>query len=719
MISPLSSFSSLSIAALLAITIGCSQQAKLEDHLAQGNASFESGDYRTAEIEYKNVLQIDSNISEAIGNLGLIYHSQGRLLQAYPFLNHVRDIEPENLLYRGKLGTLLHQAGNTQEAWDEALFILEKAPTDKTALFLLQAASMNLKKMDEARFKIESIHASTPSAAANVALGMIDAIGSDFDAAEKRVQTAIELDPNLSEAHAAMGSLHWARGEQDAADAAYRRSFELAQGDSSRQFIYAQYKFRSGDADAANRLVDQILETAPRFVPALTLKAQLESAEANFEDATAISDEILQLTPYNPEAILLSSRLKLAQNQFEDAIRQLERAVERFPEIDALTYQLALAHLGNNEPIKSTANLTRTIVINPNHNEAILMQAALNARQGDPEAAIVSLQEVIIKNSKNIQAQTLLAQIHLESGHLDEALNLYQALGKQLENNPAPPQLEAEVLLRMNQSDLARDALTRSLKRNVNYLPSLVRITDLDIADRRFNDAVSRIDSLFAEAAEPAYLHMLKGKVMLASEDAAGEMELKRAIELKPTLRDAYLYLAVHYTISKKLDQAIAKLQAMVDLNSEDIEALMRIGGIYEQREDFASARSTYTKVVKANKDNSAALNNLAYINAEHFNKIDVAYDQAMRARDLRPTDPAIADTLGWVNFKRGDYTLALSLIKESATKISQHPEIQYHLAKAHAALKETVEAKAAFSKALELGLEGDKAAEAKQAIGQ
>ena len=272
----------------------------------------------------------------------------------------------------------------------------------------------------------------------------------------------------------------------------------------------------------------------------------------------------------------------------------------------------------------------------------------------------------------------------------------------------------------MGKTDEARAALARSLDRDPNYLPSLERITDIDIAGSRFDEAVSRIDSMFQNSTVQAYLHMLKGKILLAGEDnAAGEIELKRAIELKPTLRDAYLYLAAHYTTTGTHDQALDKLQAMVDLNAKDIEALIRIGGLYEQRQDFSSAKSTYEKILKADKNNGPALNNLAYINAEHFNELDSAYDQAMQARNLSPTDPAIADTLGWINFKKGDYELALGLIKESAAKISQHPEIQYHLGKAHAALNEDASAKAAFSRALELGLEGEKADEAKKALGQ
>ena len=718
---------SLSLPIFLLLTIspfglftGCSQQVKLDEHLIRGNESFEQGDYQTAEIEYKNVLQIDSSITEAVGNIGLIYYRQGRLIAAYPFLTQARTLEPDNLIYRSKLSSLLQQGGGSQEAWDEASFVLETDPTNKTALFALQTAALGLQKIAEARRKIGQLNTSNPSAPAVLALGMLDAIESNFDGAEARFQEAVKLDPNLGEAHAAIGGLHLARNEIDEANSFYQKSYDLSKGDPSKQFIYAQFKFRTGDKEAANKLIEEILENEPRFVPALMLKTQIISADAKFEDATKLADKILRLTPYNPKAILLSSQLKLAQNQFDKAIFQLERATERFPQSDALTYSLALAHLGNKEPIKTSANLARTITINPNHNEAILMLAAINARNGDPESAIISLEAVIIKNSQNVQAQVLLAQVHLEAGHLDEALNLYQALGNQQETNPAPPQLEAEVLLRMGKTEEARAALARSLDRNPNYLLSLGRITDLDIAGRRFDEAVSRIDSMFENSTDQAYLHMLKGKTLLAKEDnTAGEMELKRAIELKPTLRDAYLYLSVLYTITEKHGQALDKLKAMVDLNAEDIEALMRIGGLYEQRQDFTSAKSTYEKVLKADENNSAALNNLAYINAEHFNKLDLAYDQAMQARNLSPTDPAIADTLGWINFKKGDYQLALSLIKESVAKISQHPEIQYHLAKAHAALDNDANAKTAFSKALEFGLEGEKAAEANTALGQ
>ena len=160
----------------MTLFLACSQQAQLDEHLIRGNESFEKGDYQTAEIEYKNVLQVDSSITEAVGNLGLIYFRQGRLVEAYPFLTQARILQPENLIYRSKLCSLLQQAGKPQEAWDEASFVLAKDPTNKTALFTLQIAGLNLQKMGEARTKIEQLNADKPFAAAVLALGRLDAL---------------------------------------------------------------------------------------------------------------------------------------------------------------------------------------------------------------------------------------------------------------------------------------------------------------------------------------------------------------------------------------------------------------------------------------------------------------------------------------------------------------------------------------------------------------
>ena len=52
----------------------------------------------------------------------------------------------------------------------------------------------------------------------------------------------------------------------------------------------------------------------------------------------------------------------------------------------------------------------------------------------------------------------------------------------------------------------------------------------------------------------------------------------------------------------------------------------------------------------------------------------------AEKARQVSPTDPATADTLGWILYKKGDYARARALLEESAGKMSEQPEVQLHV---------------------------------------
>jgi Flp pilus assembly protein TadD len=72
-------------------------------------------------------------------------------------------------------------------------------------------------------------------------------------------------------------------------------------------------------------------------------------------------------------------------------------------------------------------------------------------------------------------------------------------------------------------------------------------------------------------------------------------------------------------------------------------------------------------------------LNNLAWIYGERGDPR--ALELAKRARDALPSDPSIADTLGWLHVRGGDVEAGLPLLAEAATAMPADGEIRYHLA--------------------------------------
>ncbi len=73
------------------------------------------------------------------------------------------------------------------------------------------------------------------------------------------------------------------------------------------------------------------------------------------------------------------------------------------------------------------------------------------------------------------------------------------------------------------------------------------------------------------------------------------------------------------------------------------------------------------------------------------------------RAREQRPEDPHIADTLGWICYKKKTYLKAASLLKEAAEKLTENPIVQYHLGMAQYKTGDSAGAKASLQTALKL----------------
>jgi tetratricopeptide (TPR) repeat protein len=120
--------------------------------------------------------------------------------------------------------------------------------------------------------------------------------------------------------------------------------------------------------------------------------------------------------------------------------------------------------------------------------------------------------------------------------------------------------------------------------------------------------------------------------------------------------------------------------------------------------------------VLELNKNFAPAANNLAYNYAQNGGNLDVALNLAQRAREVNPNDPGIADTLGWIHFKKGTYETAIALLKESNEKFKgQNPTVLYHLALAHDKNGDEKVARETLQKALALGQNFSEAAEAKK----
>ena len=150
-------------------------------------------------------------------------------------------------------------------------------------------------------------------------------------------------------------------------------------------------------------------------------------------------------------------------------------------------------------------------------------------------------------------------------------------------------------------------------------------------------------------------------------------------------------------------DKAVGELNAALQKSPNSVSALMALAGIYQGQNKNDLAKENYRKVLKISPKFPPAANNLAYIYADENTNIDEALALAQAAKEALPDNPYMADTLGWVYYRKNVYTRAIVYLKEAAEKLPNQPMVRYHLGMAYHKNGNADLARKELNKALEL----------------
>ena len=190
-------------------------------------------------------------------------------------------------------------------------------------------------------------------------------------------------------------------------------------------------------------------------------------------------------------------------------------------------------------------------------------------------------------------------------------------------------------------------------------------MASLDIAEKRPEAARARADALLEKMPKSAPALVFAARIHGGTGDwTRAEGLLKTAIETDPASLEAYGLLGQLYTSQNRLDAARETFEEVVKRRPEDVSAHTLVALIDEMQGNTAAARQRYEHIVRIDPNAAVACNNLAYIYAEHGGNLDVALQLAQRARQKLPDAPQIADTLGWVYYRKGLAQLAVPMFQ-------------------------------------------------------
>jgi Flp pilus assembly protein TadD len=268
--------------------------------------------------------------------------------------------------------------------------------------------------------------------------------------------------------------------------------------------------------------------------------------------------------------------------------------------------------------------------------------------------------------------------------------------------DPRGPHLVGVALLAQNRRAEAKKRFEDALTLAPDYVEPLAELAELAIAERQPDAAVDRVERQMARAPKSGAIPQLLGRLHERRGDTQrAEAAYLKALEIQPTMASPYVALARLYSNSGKHDQALRNVAEALKRRPKDLGAQMLQGIVYEQKGDVAGAMKAYEKALALNPRFALAANNLAYLYSEHGGDKNRALALAELAREMAPDEPRISDTLGWILYRRGVYQRALALLKESASKLSDNVEVQYHLGMTYAKLGDKASARQALGRAV------------------
>ena len=178
-----------------------------------------------------------------------------------------------------------------------------------------------------------------------------------------------------------------------------------------------------------------------------------------------------------------------------------------------------------------------------------------------------------------------------------------------------------------------------------------------------------------------------------------------------------YLQLGRAYQEQGQVDGAIQQFERAVAIQPKFPPLLTLLGNLYLEKKNYARARQYYEQALAVDPNFAIAAGNLAWLATQDGGNLDVALSLAQKARQLMPDLDSLADTLGWVQYKKGNYSNSIPLFEQCIQQSPDSAMYHFHLGMALVATGDSAKAKTQLSAALRLKLEGDDAEQARQTL--
>jgi predicted Zn-dependent protease len=693
----LARFAVLLVAILLA---GCTAEQRKARALSRADEYYRAGELDQASVEYTKVLSFEPKNARANERLGLIWLEQGSPLRAGSYLTEAIAARPSDHDLKVKMAQVLLGVGKVDAARPEVLKVLASDPDNGEAMILLAECVRTPDDLIQAEKTLKE-SPDQVSASYHLASASLSLRRGKVAEAKASLQRALAADSRLPAVHSALGAFYQWQNKPTEAGKAYKDAMDAAPLRSAARLTYAEFLVQTNAGQEAITLLEATVASAPDYLPAWIALARLRYVAKQYPEALAQLQKVLARDADNYSARLLQCRVWIAQGEIPKGIEGLQRLDQIYPGLAPAKHELAQIYLRNKQPADAVRVLREAVAAQPDYTPAVLTLAELDLQMGQPEAALSAMVDLLQRQPNLFRAQLLLAAALQRMGRLDDAAKVIREQIRVAPDHGSLYFLLGVIQLQQKDPAAARGLFEQALQRTPGYLPAITQLADLDLRERKFDEATQRIETFLKDNPTSLDGQYLAARILAVQGNwTEANRVLRQLIAQDSNYSQAYSLLLYGLITTNQLAQVAVELEALHAKTPDNVPVLVLSGLVYGQLGENAKARKAYEAVLAIRPDASLSLNNLALLYLEDPVQLDRATELARKARELEPESPAIADTLGWILYLRKDHDGALPMLKFAAGGLPDNGEVQYHLGMACKAKGDTAGARLALTKA-------------------
>jgi tetratricopeptide (TPR) repeat protein len=702
----------------IVLAVGCagcrtSPQATEAKFLKRGQALIAQKEYPRAILEFRNAVSAMPKDAEPHYQLGLAYLASGDPASAAGSFERATALNPKHSGAQLKLAELMTTArdpkyiqeavsrlqgafgdspdnpeasdtlalaewklGKPEDAIQHLQEAMKKFPTHLQSAVALAQMKLSAKDWSGAEQVLKKAVADAPqSSPAETALGDLYLFLRQPASAESELKRAVQLDPKNGGALLSLGFIQIAAKRMDEAEQTYKQLAALP--DKAFKPLHAIYLYQFGKREAALAEFEKLAKSDPNDRSAQTRLVMAYFGTNRVSDADAVLAGALKRNPKDTDALLQRAELRLRSGKPDEAERAAREVLHFRP--DSATAHFVLAEADRAKGLQNTQRqeLQQALRLTPAMLPArlALVTSFLNAQQ--PKAALEVIDAAPEAQKKQLAWTIARNWALLSLGNTQEArVGIEQALQA---DRPLSAIYQNAVLLFMQRDYAGACAyLEELLKRGVTDVQVVQLFMEAYAAHHELGKGVDRLQQLVATHPASAPLEHLLGQWYNRVGNSAGaRTAFEKAKAADPKFAAADLSLAEMDIAEGRNSAALEKLRPVVAADAKNVSALL----LSARAEEGAGARSavvvSYRKVLSIDPSNLIALNNLAYVLAA--DNPDEALPFAQHAAEMAPDNPTVQDTLGWIYYRKGLYSMAVRYLKTAVDKDAT-PQRQFHL---------------------------------------